>query len=65
MSAFGLSYAPSETLGFVPRGLERLTEVMARAGRGEKGAGRLDADRPPRQGRLPGYGGRLRPAARR
>jgi len=31
MSSFGLFYAPSETLGFVPRGLERLTEVMTHA----------------------------------
>ena len=30
MSSFGLSYAPSETLGFVPRKLELLTEIMAR-----------------------------------
>ena len=30
MSAFGLSYAPSETLGFVPERLERLTTIMAR-----------------------------------
>jgi CubicO group peptidase (beta-lactamase class C family) len=30
MSSFALSYAPSETLGFVPRKLEELTEIMAR-----------------------------------
>ena len=30
MSAFVLPYAPSETLGFIPERLERLTEVMAR-----------------------------------
>jgi CubicO group peptidase (beta-lactamase class C family) len=30
MSSFGLSYAPSETLGFVPERLERLTAIMAR-----------------------------------
>src|SRR3984957_19908068 len=30
MSSFGLSYAPSETLGFVPEQLERLTAIMAR-----------------------------------
>ena len=30
MSSFGLSYAPSETLGFVPENLERLTAIMAR-----------------------------------
>ena len=30
MSSFDLSYAPSETLGFVPERLERLTAVMAR-----------------------------------
>jgi CubicO group peptidase (beta-lactamase class C family) len=30
MSSFGLSYAPSETLGFIPERLERLTTVMAR-----------------------------------
>jgi CubicO group peptidase (beta-lactamase class C family) len=30
MSSFGLSYAPSETLGFVPERLERLTTIMAR-----------------------------------
>ena len=30
MSSFGLSYAPSETLGFVPEQLERLTTIMAR-----------------------------------
>src|ERR1700727_3803419 len=30
MSSFGLSYAPSETLGFVPEKLERLTAIMAR-----------------------------------
>jgi CubicO group peptidase (beta-lactamase class C family) len=31
MTSFGLDYAPSETLGFVPQSLERLTDVMARA----------------------------------
>ena len=31
MSSFGLFYAPSETLGFLPRGLERLTEAMRHA----------------------------------
>ena len=30
MSFFGLSYAPSETLGFIPERLERLTTIMAR-----------------------------------
>jgi CubicO group peptidase (beta-lactamase class C family) len=30
MSSFGLSYAPSETLGFIPERLERLTAIMAR-----------------------------------
>ncbi len=30
MSSFGLFYAPSETLGFIPERLERLTAVMAR-----------------------------------
>jgi CubicO group peptidase (beta-lactamase class C family) len=30
MSPLGLSYAPSETLGFIPERLERLTAVMAR-----------------------------------
>ena len=30
MSSFGLSYAPSETLGFIPEKLERLTAIMAR-----------------------------------
>ena len=30
MSSFGLSYAPSETLGFIPERLERLTEIMGR-----------------------------------
>jgi len=30
MSSFGLSYAPSETLGFIPERLERLTTIMAR-----------------------------------
>ena len=30
MSSFALSYAPSETLGFIPERLERLTAVMAR-----------------------------------
>ena len=30
MSSFGLSYAPSETLGFDPRKLEQLTTIMAR-----------------------------------
>ena len=30
MSSFGLSYAPSETLGFIPERLERLTDIMAR-----------------------------------
>jgi CubicO group peptidase (beta-lactamase class C family) len=29
MSSFGLSYAPSETLGFIPERLERLTAIMA------------------------------------
>jgi CubicO group peptidase (beta-lactamase class C family) len=31
MSSFALDYAPSETLGFVPRELEKLTNAMARA----------------------------------
>jgi CubicO group peptidase (beta-lactamase class C family) len=30
MSSFGLSYAPSETLGFIPERLERLTDIMGR-----------------------------------
>ena len=30
MNSFALSYAPSETLGFVPERLERLTTIMAR-----------------------------------
>jgi CubicO group peptidase (beta-lactamase class C family) len=30
MSSFGLFYAPSETLGFIPERLERLTAIMAR-----------------------------------
>jgi CubicO group peptidase (beta-lactamase class C family) len=30
MSSFALPYAPSETLGFIPEGLERLTAIMAR-----------------------------------
>jgi CubicO group peptidase (beta-lactamase class C family) len=30
MSSFALSYAPSETLGFIPERLERLTAIMAR-----------------------------------
>ena len=30
MSSFALAYAPSETLGFIPERLERLTAVMAR-----------------------------------
>jgi CubicO group peptidase (beta-lactamase class C family) len=30
MSSFGLSYAPSETLGFIPERLARLTAIMAR-----------------------------------
>ncbi len=30
MSSFGLSYAPSETLGFIPERLERLTTIMGR-----------------------------------
>src|ERR1700722_1991078 len=30
MSSFGLSYAPSETLGFIPERLARLTAMMAR-----------------------------------
>ena len=30
MSSFALSYAPSETLGFIPQRLERLTAIMAR-----------------------------------
>jgi CubicO group peptidase (beta-lactamase class C family) len=30
MSSFGLSYAPSETLGLIPERLERLTAIMAR-----------------------------------
>jgi CubicO group peptidase (beta-lactamase class C family) len=30
MSSFGLSYAPSETLGFIPERLERLATIMAR-----------------------------------
>jgi CubicO group peptidase (beta-lactamase class C family) len=30
MSSFGLSYAPSETLGFIPERLEQLTAIMAR-----------------------------------
>ena len=30
MSSFGLSYAPSETLGFIPERLEQLTTIMAR-----------------------------------
>jgi CubicO group peptidase (beta-lactamase class C family) len=30
MSSFGLSYTPSETLGFIPERLERLTAIMAR-----------------------------------
>jgi CubicO group peptidase (beta-lactamase class C family) len=30
MSSFALSYAPSETLGFIPERLERLTTIMAR-----------------------------------
>ena len=30
MSSFGLSYAPSETLGFIAERLERLTDIMGR-----------------------------------
>ena len=30
MSSFALPYAPSETLGFIPERLERLTAIMAR-----------------------------------
>jgi CubicO group peptidase (beta-lactamase class C family) len=30
MSSFALTYAPSETLGFIPERLERLTTIMAR-----------------------------------
>ena len=30
MSSFALSYAPSETLGFIPERLDRLTTIMAR-----------------------------------
>ena len=30
MCSFGLSYAPSETLGFIPERLERLTDIMGR-----------------------------------
>src|SRR3984885_10140391 len=37
MSSFGLSYAPSETLGFIPERLERLTTIMAPPALGEKG----------------------------
>jgi CubicO group peptidase (beta-lactamase class C family) len=39
MSSFPLAYAPSETLGFVPQALERLTEVMARAVEEKKAPG--------------------------
>jgi CubicO group peptidase (beta-lactamase class C family) len=39
MSSFALFYAPSETLGFVPRRLERLTDVMAREVAGKKAPG--------------------------
>jgi len=39
MSSFALPYAPSETLGFVPQALERLTEAMARAVEEKKAPG--------------------------
>ncbi len=39
MSSFPLPYAPSETLGFVPKRLERLTAVMARAVEEKKAPG--------------------------
>ena len=39
MTSFGLDYAPSETLGFVPQGLERLTEAMTRAVEEKKAPG--------------------------
>ena len=61
MSSFGLSYAPSETLGFIPERLERLTDNHGSPGRGEKGSRRLHADRPPRQGRLSGLCRRIAP----
>ena len=39
MSSFALFYAPSETLGFVPERLERLTAVMAREVKEKKAPG--------------------------
>ena len=30
MSSLPLPYAPSETVGFLPQRLERITEIMAR-----------------------------------
>jgi len=39
MSSFGLSYAPSETLGFIPERLERLTTIMARQVQEKKAPG--------------------------
>ena len=58
MSSFALPYAPSETLGFSAR-LERLDCNHGSSGRGEEGARRLDADRPPRQDRLSTNGRRF------
>jgi CubicO group peptidase (beta-lactamase class C family) len=39
MSSFALFYAPSETLGFVPERLERLTAIMAREVKEKKAPG--------------------------
>jgi CubicO group peptidase (beta-lactamase class C family) len=39
MSSFGLFYAPSETLGFIPERLERLTTVMAHEVKEKKAPG--------------------------
>ena len=53
MNAFVLPYAPSETRGFFPERLERLTAVMQREIDEKKAPGLVDADRPTRQVRLP------------
>jgi CubicO group peptidase (beta-lactamase class C family) len=39
MSSFALPYAPSETLGFIPQRLERLTAIMAREVEDKKAPG--------------------------
>ena len=60
MSSFALPYAPSETLGLHSGTARAAHRNHGASGRGEEGAGRLHADRPPRQDRLSPIGRRAR-----